>query len=102
MHHAGGRDPLHAERRGVDQGDVRQVEGGQELVVEGRPLAAVGVVGLQRRRGLRVRHHGVHAGARSEEHTSELQSLMRISYAVFCLTKKTNNTNSTNVLTSYN
>src|SRR3546814_15097362 len=27
-------------------------------------------------------------GARSEEHTSELQSLMRISYAVFCLTKK--------------
>src|SRR3546814_9457148 len=28
--------------------------------------------------------------ARSEEHTSELQSLMRISYAVFCLTKKTN------------
>src|SRR3546814_8256472 len=29
-------------------------------------------------------------GARSEEHTSELQSLMRISYAVFCLKKKTN------------
>src|SRR3546814_1863478 len=28
--------------------------------------------------------------ARSEEHTSELQSLMRISYAVFCLTKKNN------------
>src|SRR3546814_1331571 len=27
---------------------------------------------------------------RSEEHTSELQSLMRISYAVFCLTKKKN------------
>src|SRR3546814_8083750 len=27
---------------------------------------------------------------RSEEHTSELQSLMRISYAVFCLQKKTN------------
>src|SRR3546814_9326784 len=30
---------------------------------------------------------------RSEEHTSELQSLMRISYAVFCLKKKTTNTN---------
>src|SRR3546814_793635 len=30
---------------------------------------------------------------RSEEHTSELQSLMRISYAVFCLKKKKNNTN---------
>src|SRR3546814_10824174 len=40
---------------------------------------------------------GGYAGAahelavRSEEHTSELQSLMRISYAVFCLKKKTNN-----------
>src|SRR3546814_3806572 len=33
-------------------------------------------------------------GNRSEEHTSELQSLMRISYAVFCLKKKnTHNTN---------
>src|SRR3546814_7281425 len=30
---------------------------------------------------------------RSEEHTSELQSLMRISYAVFCLKKKTTSTN---------
>src|SRR3546814_1520715 len=32
------------------------------------------------------------APGRSEEHTSELQSLMRISYAVFCLKKKTKNT----------
>src|SRR3546814_4537289 len=31
-------------------------------------------------------------GGRSEEHTSELQSLMRISYAVFCLKKKKKNT----------
>src|SRR3546814_4528028 len=31
-----------------------------------------------------------HLAARSEEHTSELQSLMRISYAVFCLKKKKN------------
>src|SRR3546814_8044363 len=30
----------------------------------------------------------LHADGRSEEHTSELQSLMRISYAVFCLKKK--------------
>src|SRR3546814_10567530 len=30
----------------------------------------------------------IRAGHRSEEHTSELQSLMRISYAVFCLKKK--------------
>src|SRR3546814_8340575 len=33
-------------------------------------------------------HHAILLG-RSEEHTSELQSLMRISYAVFCLKKKT-------------
>src|SRR3546814_1502024 len=31
---------------------------------------------------------GIEAARRSEEHTSELQSLMRISYAVFCLKKK--------------
>src|SRR3546814_2848767 len=37
-----------------------------------------------------------HRGARSEEHTSELQSLMRISYAVFCLNKKTPQKHSTN------
>src|SRR3546814_1660860 len=34
------------------------------------------------------RTSGVMAPTRSEEHTSELQSLMRISYAVFCLKKK--------------
>src|SRR3546814_13875108 len=34
-------------------------------------------------------------GFRSEEHTSELQSLMRISYAVFCLQKKIQNSNHT-------
>src|SRR3546814_9365715 len=34
------------------------------------------------------RHLAVVGGFRSEEHTSELQSLMRISYAVFCLKKK--------------
>src|SRR3546814_1435996 len=38
--------------------------------------------------------------ARSEEHTSELQSLMRISYAVFCLKKKTNHTKNTYIYTS--
>src|SRR3546814_7658079 len=35
---------------------------------------------------------------RSEEHTSELQSLMRISYAVFCLKKKNNQINQENTL----
>src|SRR3546814_1100201 len=34
---------------------------------------------------------GMDASRRSEEHTSELQSLMRISYAVFCLKKKKDN-----------
>src|SRR3546814_10518734 len=34
----------------------------------------------------------IRLGARSEEHTSELQSLMRTSYAVFCLKKKTHQT----------
>src|SRR3546814_7886358 len=52
------------------------------------PLAAVRAV-------LRLWRAGVFGvpvvrGARSEEHTSELQSLMRISYAVFCLKKKKN------------
>src|SRR3546814_5310808 len=49
---------------------------------------------------VRLAHRGVDVahrvlGFRSEEHTSELQSLMRISYAVFCLKqkKKTNTTN---------
>src|SRR3546814_3406076 len=37
-----------------------------------------------------ARAPGVGHRGRSEEHTSELQSLMRISYAVFCLKKKTN------------
>src|SRR3546814_3700565 len=54
------------------------------------------------------RHAGTHgqanAGARqcegrSEEHTSELQSLMRISYAVFCLKKKTQRIKTTNIST---
>src|SRR3546814_4814250 len=42
---------------------------------------------LHRRNALLSRRHFAPC-ARSEEHTSELQSLMRISYAVFCLKKK--------------
>src|SRR3546814_9822468 len=37
-----------------------------------------------------------HGDRRSEEHTSELQSLMRISYAVFCLKKKITTTTNNN------
>src|SRR3546814_12767865 len=47
----------------------------------------------QRRQGLRpesYRYPRTRRLLRSEEHTSELQSLMRISYAVFCLKKKNN------------
>src|SRR3546814_7351209 len=47
-----------------------------------RPRRAVN----EQRRRIDLGHH---FGERSEEHTSELQSLMRISYAVFCLKKKT-------------
>src|SRR3546814_4174458 len=41
----------------------------------------------------RLRVRSCAFSARSEEHTSELQSLMRISYAVFCLKKKNRKTN---------
>src|SRR3546814_1396882 len=44
--------------------------------------------------GLKNVVHNFYGG--SEEHTSELQSLMRISYAVFCLKKKTQNRNKNN------
>src|SRR3546814_7708635 len=40
---------------------------------------------------------GWSAASRSEEHTSELQSLMRISYAVFCLQKKNKHTSTSYV-----
>src|SRR3546814_8146097 len=44
--------------------------------------------GVVEQRLLLCRGHQPEQVARSEEHTSELQSLMRISYAVFCLKKK--------------
>src|SRR3546814_2380969 len=47
--------------------------------------------GLAQRKGA-PRRGGTADELRSEEHTSELQSLMRISYAVFCLKKKIKNT----------
>src|SRR3546814_2597852 len=60
----------------------------------GRPDRAA--AGRQRHaeRHPRRRHQPAHP--RSEEHTSELQSLMRISYAVFCLKKKKKNKQSHN------
>src|SRR3546814_6642660 len=47
-------------------------------------------------RDARLRRWPSHSGQRSEEHTSELQSLMRISYAVFCLKKKKKKTEQQN------
>src|SRR3546814_10074714 len=45
--------------------------------------------------GVAAVQQGADRQERSEEHTSELQSLMRISYAVFCLKKQNNNTTTT-------
>src|SRR3546814_1303774 len=50
------------------------------------PPNEAGKEGLHREATLATDHAAPHT--RSEEHTSELQSLMRISYAVFCLKKK--------------
>src|SRR3546814_4953842 len=63
---------------------------------KGRPGGGLGlflVVNVVRKFGGRVsaRNHPNGGAERSEEHTSELQSLMRISYAVFCLKKKKKN-----------
>src|SRR3546814_1314366 len=72
----------------VDRGGILQrMVGGEEVVIlQRRRLVQhlVGVAGDRRALGY-LRGHGV---VRSEEHTSELQSLMRISYAVFCLKKE--------------
>src|SRR3546814_3156763 len=57
---------------------------------DGAAKGGVPVAGARYWRGRHAKWHGALAqlGERSEEHTSELQSLMRISYAVFCLKKK--------------
>src|SRR3546814_10835658 len=74
---------------GIQAAGVAQI--GHDLVVDCFQHAA-----SQRCLGGRAKAYGYgHAIAfsRSEEHTSELQSLMRISYAVFCLKPKNNTTN---------
>src|SRR3546814_1533344 len=83
---------------------------GIELAFRICDLVALGLVGwaafFMRQVDDSELHFPLYLGAillatRSEEHTSELQSLMRISYAVFCLKKKTKNkppTNSTKIL----
>src|SRR3546814_5428266 len=63
----------------------------RELKLEEGPPPALTlqpVIGQRKASKSTVQVGGQHRSNRSEEHTSELQSLMRISYAVFCLTKK--------------
>src|SRR3546814_7786787 len=70
----------------------QRVEAGAVFVRQPRPTLEVGLIAHESTRQpgepeipwWPFRPHGI---ARSEEHTSELQSLMRISYAVFCLKK---------------
>src|SRR3546814_8297888 len=76
-----------------------RLQGDPEVVVDvGQPRPAPDHVAVDRRRVQKVAAAEQRAGVlkrveRSEEHTSELQSLMRISYAVFCLKKKKTNNN---------
>src|SRR3546814_1763607 len=85
------RDPL-AVRQDVLRAEL--VRTGQAVALNLIAAEAIGGVGDERRRGdIAPAILGLAAGeralvARSEEHTPELPSLMRISYAVFCLKKK--------------
>src|SRR3546814_6484447 len=78
----------------LDLGDADLARGRHRLVEVARGLAEQQVARLVRLPALDDRQIGADAAfediflARSEENTSELQSLMRISYAVFCLNKK--------------
>src|SRR3546814_2535981 len=77
------------EYRRHSQATVRAVADGADAPQQGDLFPGRGRGGDDQR--LRPCHVDLHHGGlrpRSEEHTSELQSLMRISYAVFCLKKK--------------
>src|SRR3546814_5222429 len=65
-------------------GAVSEAELGEDPLLE-LPGFRIGKSGVEKIYDEKLRGR---AGHRSEEHTSELQSLMRISYAVFCLKKK--------------
>src|SRR3546814_1637372 len=83
-------------RQRCDGGMTTGAKTQQESTLRPHAIAGIGIVNdgeqVANRRIFRQRlypHRSLRRGRRSEEHTSELQSLMRISYAVFCLTKKT-------------
>src|SRR3546814_7930974 len=88
----GGRPCLETDAGGRDLG--RQSPLGPPFP-DGRDIVVAGGKGRGLYRAGQFRPYGWRqpaARTRSEEHTSELQSLMRISYAVFCLKKKTTKT----------
>src|SRR3546814_5543150 len=79
---------------------VRGQAGGRGPALRGGEDAGQVLGGVQRGAAGSLRPHPWQARrrrARSEEHTSELQSLMRISYAVFCLKKKKKIENNTHI-----
>src|SRR3546814_5505238 len=85
----GGRDDAGRQRGGKDIGAADEPQN-LELRMVGDAEAADGADALAKGpdNEIDVADHALRLGDRSEEHTSELQSLMRISYAVFCLKKK--------------
>src|SRR3546814_6455537 len=76
---------------------VDTIEKAVEGDAEAQVLYAAQMAGLEH--GLK-RAQGALDGLRSEEHTSELQPIMRLSYAVFCLKKKNNKTRTTTSINS--
>src|SRR3546814_2789996 len=77
-------------------------DGRRDALAQGRLAVHHGdqPLGVGRRVGGVAPTCGGASTMRSEEHTSELQSLMRISYAVFCLKKKKKQHQSTNITTN--
>src|SRR3546814_10512110 len=105
---AEGTDAAAEERADIGGNEARKIERIVDALVLRDLADVVAIVGGRHARGLEVEHRANmhrHRGLgrlrhrrgiafalfdpfRSEEHTSELQSLMRISYAVFCMKKK--------------
>src|SRR3546814_9318646 len=77
-------DLVHADGPNGKAGYAQQVQGRQILSNTRRALDKARAAGLP----VGFVRVGFSPDYRSEEHTSELQSLMRLSYAVFCLNKK--------------
>src|SRR3546814_4760560 len=76
-------------RMGVGAGEAGAVPPAQSLIADYYPpKERAGALGFYMMSSMAGYIIGMVVGGRSEEHTSELQSLMRISYAVFCLKKK--------------